>query len=80
MPSYQIQQLAQLCNAHPLARKVVLVPSVQAGSALGSALARSGTSWINVRFATPEDIAREISEPGLIAQGWRPLPKDADLI
>ncbi|MCH2662874.1 PD-(D/E)XK nuclease family protein [bacterium] len=80
MPSYQIQQLAQLCNAHPLARKVVLVPSVQAGSALGAALARSGTSWINVRFATPEDIAREISEPGLIAQGWRPLPKDADLI
>ena len=53
---------------------------MQAGSALGTALALDGTNWINLRFATPEDIAREISEPRFLADGWSPLPKDADLV
>lgn len=80
MPSYQIQQLADLCRAHPLTPKLVLVPSIQAGSALGTTLARSGTNWIGLRFSTPEDLARQISEPQFIADGWSALPKDADLI
>ena len=80
MASYQIQQLASFCAEHRLESKVVLVPSVQAGTSLGTALARSGTNWINLRFCTPEDLAREISEPAFIADGWSPLPKEADLI
>jgi RecB family exonuclease len=78
--TYQIQQLADLCAEHRLTPKIVFVPSIQAGSALGSALARAGTNWINLRFTTPEDLSREISEPGFLADGWTPLPKDADLI
>jgi len=78
--SYHIKQLADLCSDHPVTPKTVFVPSVQAGVALGTALAREGTNWINLRFSTPEDIAREISEPGFLADGWSPLPKDADLI
>lgn len=80
MPSYQIQQLATFCREHPVEPKVVFVPSVQAGTVLGATLARTGTDWVNLRFTTPEDAAREIAEPSLIAAGWSALPKDADLI
>jgi len=80
LASYQIQQLAHFCEHNRIASKVCLVPSVQSGTALGIALARSGTNWINLRFATPEDLAREIAGPQFVADGWIPLPKDADLI
>ena len=80
MVSYHIKQLADLCSEHRITPKIVFVPSVQAGSALGTALARNGTDWINLRFCTPEDVAREISEPAFLARGWSPLPKEADLI
>ena len=80
MPSYHTKQLAALCSEHPVTSKVILVPSAQAGVAMGTDLARCGTNWINLRFATPEDIAREISEPAFLADGWTPLPKDADMV
>ena len=78
--TYQLHQLTTFCADHRITPKIVFVPSIQAGTALGVALARSGTDWINLRFSTPEDLARDLVEPTFIADGWMPLPKDADLV
>jgi penicillin-binding protein 1B len=53
-----IVQLAGLCRSEPIRAKWVLVASHAAGLALGDRLARDGRHWVNLRFATPLDVAR----------------------
>lgn len=54
---YHIEQLAALCYAYPLHRKVLITPSLQTGANLAAALAFSGTSWLNVESSTDFDLA-----------------------
>ncbi len=75
---YHLAQIAELCRSHPLATKVVFVPSRQIGHNVGNALAREGISWVNLRLTTPVDWAGKLAEPKLRAEGWRPLVPDAD--
>jgi ATP-dependent helicase/nuclease subunit B len=67
-----VRQLADLCRAHPTRAKWVFVPSLAAGHALGERLARTGTSWANLRFATPFDVAIRMAGPFLVEGGLDP--------
>jgi RecB family exonuclease len=77
---YHLAQLAALCDTDPAGRKVVFAPSAQIGYAMVNALALTGHSTLNLQIASPEDIARQIAEPHLLASGFRPLVRDADAI
>jgi ATP-dependent helicase/nuclease subunit B len=67
-----VQQLAELCRAHPTRAKWVFVPSPAVGHALGERLARSGTSWANLRTATPLEVAIRTAGPFLVERGLDP--------
>ena len=41
-----------MCREYPLREKIVVVPSLAIGHQIGDAVARGGTSWINLRFET----------------------------
>ena len=69
-----INQLAELCRAHPQSTKWVFVPSHGVGHTLGERLALEGTNWANLRFAIPLDLALQIAAPFLIDRGINPAP------
>lgn len=73
-----MSQLARLCRDHPADEKVVFVPSLQIGHNLGTALARAGTAWLNLRMTTPAAWAEGIAGSDLRAEDRRPLVQDAD--
>ena len=77
---YHLAQLAALCDADPAGRKVVFAPSAQVGYAMVNGLALAGHPTLNLQIGSPEDIARQIAEPHLLASGLRPLVRDADAI
>jgi hypothetical protein len=52
-----VDQLATLCRAHPTRAKWVFVPTHAIGRTLGERIALEGTSWLNLRFVTPLDVA-----------------------
>ena len=67
-----VAQLAELCCAHPTRAKWVVVPTHAVGNTLGDRLAREGTSWANLRFVTPLDLATRIAGPFLVERGIDP--------
>ena len=75
---YQFAQLAALCRKHPVAPKVVFVPTLQIGYNLGTSLARLGVSWANLHVTTPLRWAQRLAEPSLEATGRRLVSQDAD--
>ena len=75
---YQFAQLAALCRKHPVAPKVVFVPTLQIGHNLGTSLARLGVSWANLHVTTPLRWAQRLAEPSLEATGRRLVSQDAD--
>jgi hypothetical protein len=54
-------QLAGLCRGRPTAAKWVFVPSHAVGYTLGERLVLEGTSWANLRFAPPFDLALQLA-------------------
>ena len=80
MRPYVLEQLAALCQAHPIQLKVIFVPSPQIGYNLTTALAASGQSWLNLQTATPSAWAAEQLEPRLSAEGRRMVTQDAALL
>ena len=64
-----IEKLAEVCRAHPTAEKWVVLASVSVGLTVGERLARTGRPWINLRFATPAQIAEQVMGPRLVARG-----------
>ncbi len=75
---YHLSQLAGLCRRYPADEKVVFVPSLQIGHNLGTALARTGCSWLNLRITTPAAWAERVAGSELRSEGFRPLVQDAD--
>ncbi|HJO38339.1 MAG: PD-(D/E)XK nuclease family protein [Vicinamibacterales bacterium] len=71
-----LDQLAALCREQPTAPKWVIVPSHALGHTLGDRLALGGTSWVNLRFKTPFDLALEAAAPTLVDRGVDPIAED----
>jgi len=67
-----IEQLKQLCAAHPIRNKWVFIPSHAIGRTLGERLTLEGTNWLNLRFVTPLDIALRMAGPFLVEGGIEP--------
>jgi hypothetical protein len=67
-----VQQLKQLCAAHPTRSKWVFVPTHAIGRTLGERIALEGTNWLNLRFVTPLDIALRMGGPFLVERGITP--------
>lgn len=73
-----LAQLDAFCAAHPLAPKVLLVPTVQAGDSLIAALAERGRTCIHLQVATPGGWAERWVGPPLRDAGWTRLAEGAD--
>jgi len=71
-----LDQLASLCLDHPASSKWVIVPNHALGHMLGDRLALEGTSWVNLRFKTPFDLALETAAPFLVDRGINPIAED----
>src|SRR5262245_14970959 len=67
-----LRQLADLCRAERTRAKWVIVPSHGLGHTLGERVALGGTSWANLRFATPLDLALPMAAPFLVERGTDP--------
>ena len=67
-----VDQLKELCAAHPTRAKWVFVPTHAIGRTLGERLALEGTNWLNLRFVTPLDIALRMGAPFLVERGIDP--------
>jgi hypothetical protein len=67
-----VQQLHDLCAAHPTRAKWVFVRSHAVGHTIGDRLVLEGTNWGNLRFVTPLDIATRMGAPFLVERGIAP--------
>jgi RecB family exonuclease len=67
-----VEQLAALCREHVTRNKWVFLPSHAIGHTIGERLALGGTSWLNLRFVTPLDIALRMGAPFLVERGIEP--------
>jgi ATP-dependent helicase/nuclease subunit B len=67
-----VSQLADLCISQRTRAKWVLVPNHAIGRTLGDRLVLEGTSWANLRFVTPLDIALRMGAPFLVSRGIDP--------
>ena len=67
-----VDQLRQLCVAHPTRSKWVFVPTHALGRTLGDRLVLEGTPWANLRFVTPLDLALRMGAPFLVERGIDP--------
>ncbi len=70
-----LEGLADFCAAHPVDEKILLVPSFPVGQQILDALARSGSSHLNLRPATVFSLAHGIAGPSLAAEGKRLLSR-----
>lgn len=71
-----VRQLSELCRSNRTGTKWVTVPSYAIGHTLGERLALEGTSWANLRFTTPFDLAIRMAAPFLVERGVDPSPED----
>jgi len=67
-----LSHLAEYCRTHVTKNKWVLVPTLTLGHTLGERLALKGKGWTNLRFLTPDELARQIAGPFLLAKGINP--------
>lgn len=63
--------LSEICAAHRLEKKYLIVPSYQVGRQIGDALAAAGSSWVNLYYATLPALAQEVAGPDLVNRGVR---------
>ncbi|MGH7268518.1 MAG: hypothetical protein ACREMB_27175, partial [Candidatus Rokuibacteriota bacterium] len=69
-----VLQLQELCRAEPTRAKWVFVPGHGVGHTLGERLALGGTSWANLRFTPPLELALGMAAPFLVEAGTDPAP------
>ena len=67
-----VAQLHELCRAEPTRAKWVFVPGLNLGHTLGERLALEGTSWANLRFTPPLELALWMAAPFLVEAGVEP--------
>ena len=76
---YHLAQIKAFCDAHPIAAKVLIVPTMTVGHDLTLALAATGYSWLNLQIETPRSLAEKDAGALLIAEGHSRMAQDADL-
>jgi PD-(D/E)XK nuclease superfamily protein len=64
-----IEALAAICREVPLDEKVLIAPSRFVGHQLVEALARSGTSWIQLRVESVRSLAHSVAGPAIAEEG-----------
>jgi hypothetical protein len=69
-----VAQLHDLCRAEPTRAKWVFVPGHGLGHTLGERLALEGTSWANLRFTPPLELALQMAGPFFVEAGVDPAP------
>ena len=74
--TYVLRQLQTLCTSHPVAPKILCVPSRQTGNTVVEALAQRGTPWVNLRPMVVTDLAEQLAGPALAAEGKKRLTPD----
>jgi len=74
--TYVLRQLQTLCTSHPVAPKILFVPSRQTGNTVVEALAQRGTPWVNLRPMVVTDLAEQLAGPALAAEGKKRLTPD----
>ncbi|MFO8098054.1 MAG: PD-(D/E)XK nuclease family protein [Salinibacter sp.] len=67
-------QLASVCEAHPRAPKVVLVPRMQLGRALENGVAHDEGGWAGLVAQIPRHYATTLAQPRIAASGRSELP------
>ena len=72
-----LRTLADACREYPTAEKRVVLRSLAQGRALGERLAREGRPWLNLRFTTPMDLARELAAAEMARLGLTSLHPEA---
>jgi hypothetical protein len=70
-----LTQLAELCRTGPTRTKWIIVLSHEVGHTLGERLVLEGTSWANLRFTPPFDLALQMAGPFLVERGINPSPE-----
>lgn len=74
-----ITDLADICRKNRLAEKLLFVPSHTVGHQIGQWLAKSGTSWVNLRVTTAAMFAAEVTSVELSRTGRRFIESDERL-
>lgn len=75
-----IQAIARICEAHRFAEKLLFMPSYTTGLQVCEYLARTGTSWINLRVTTPTGYAGQMLSGSFAAAGNRLLEQHETLL
>jgi ATP-dependent helicase/nuclease subunit B len=61
-----LKSLADACQTHKITEKLLICPTLSTGHQLLESLARTGTSWLNLRPVTPFELAAETANPTLL--------------
>lgn len=72
--------LAEICAAHPLDEKILIVPSHSIGYQIGEWLTGAGTPWINLRFLTLASLALDIAGESMAEHGLYLLGEAGELL
>ncbi len=75
-----IQALAHICEAHRFAEKLLFTTSYSMGLQMCEYIARTGTSWINLRVTTPTGYAGQMLSGSFAAAGKRLLEQYETLL
>jgi len=75
-----IQMIAKICQEHRFEEKLLFVPSYAIGHQIGEYLAKTGTSWINLRVTTAFGYAQELVALDLAAGGIRVIESHERLV
>ena len=70
-----VDQLAAFAARIPRARNGFLIHTA-VGRTIGERIALEGTSWLNLRFVTPLDVALRMGAPFLVERGIDPSEED----
>lgn len=74
------ENLSGICEEHRFEEKLLFVPSYSIGHQIGEYLAKTGTSWINLRVTTPMGFAQRLMALDLAAGGIRLIESQERLV
>lgn len=70
-----LQSLADVCAAHQLEEKILIVPSRVVGRQITDALAANNHPWINLRAETIASLAHRVAGDGIAREGKQTLSR-----
>jgi ATP-dependent helicase/nuclease subunit B len=70
-----LDDLAEICDRHPLSEKRLVAPSLAIGHQIAEGLVREGHPWLNLHIETVYTLARTVIASDLVHQGLRVLSR-----